>query len=709
MSDLRDSVGSRFNRRLSDSYSVRMKEKNQRKRRALASEAPSPDARQLTIGDFELFCQVIETGGFRQAGKQFNITPSQISRRVQHMEECVGGILLERTTRSMRLTALGKRFLSEARQFSAYSQYLGRFAGTGDPSQGVEKESLWARAKSFGLRDREEALSAIANLCSNPELRWLSITGPGGIGKTLLHRVLHAEFESQSSELTTWCDLSSYRETASALLHLSARLGVACPNHEKAEEHLIAYLRLRPHVLLLDNLEQLSDVRDVLEHLLERCRDLRLIVTTRVALGSRYETNYRLEPLAVPPTTTPTLARARTYAGYRLFEDALARCADQDAALRRQDDTERFESYLAGLQRSGGLPLAIELLAGYCAQLPVERSRELMMLGRSFHTPPAKQLRHDSLYACFRASWEALDQHLQDFLILLSLVGQPVTHETCVEMPSIIKKYSPDNAMVLLARRSFLEHENNRFRLLPPIRDLVSDYAGQARVSSVEQKLLEWATRFTETCYPLILRAGNDEMQRVRRVGRLLWVSMLASTKHNLLAGDVAMKMLYLARLGLELNGDYPERLFQSYIELVKFYSAKPADNKLASSRWWDIARMAAVKGEHGLARHATERAIAIGGSEIAQQIQQLEVDRQIATAKGDWHAATCAAKHQLQLRVRQRSGTMSAYVAHFVIYLAYAERWGEISRFCKRSHSARKAISSAYMADYVGTLAGLA
>ncbi|MGL4229806.1 MAG: LysR family transcriptional regulator [Casimicrobium sp.] len=654
---------------------------------------PTANLAQLTIGDFELFCRVIDAGGFRQAAKLIDLTQPQVSRRVQHIEACVGGKLLERTTRSLKLTALGKRFLGEARQFSSYSQYLARYSDSKKRAPSVpvlDSEQLAEFAANFGLRERKEELEAIAALCVQSEPRWLSITGPGGTGKTLVQRVLYAQLHAQAPDITTWCDLSLCDNLTQALMRLSANLGVASPLHEQVELHLQSYLRRRPHVLLLDNVDQLDGAAAVFDGLLENCRYLRLIVTTRSALGSRYEVEYRLRPFELPSSDSLSLEHARTYAGFRFFEQALSKRIN---GLSTSVEASGGSHYLAALRHTGGLPLAIEILAAYCSQLPVERAKQLLVAPSST-SREKKDRRHESLYACFEISWDTLDTYLKDCLLLLSFNAHPFTMFTMAPLAPLVRGYSINQAIALLVQRNLLERETDHYRILPPIRELVIQYAGREQLANVQHRLVSWAVKFANSVTPLILETNAPELvAEVTVVRHWLWRCIVLDQLHPRVSGDEVIKILFLARLGFDKNGDFPENFLEIFVTLLQRRGESCADRRSLAKRWIDVARIASAQNNVETAKLALQQADRYNAlSSKDRAILHTAIDIQLSLLAGNSGRAVSLTKQRLVWLLRSpHANKADIDLVNLLMYLALDERWTEILRRVQMSYTVRR------------------
>jgi predicted ATPase/class 3 adenylate cyclase len=182
------------------------------------------------------------------------------------------------------------------------------------------------------LIGREEELKELVSLLLNGT-RVLTVTGPGGTGKTRLALQVAAELVEEFEDGVFWVPLQGVSDPELVLAAVSQTLG--------AGDNLTAYLRRRRTLLLLDNLEHLLDAASLLADLVGACAELRLLGTSRAPLRIEGEHELPLEPLPERQAATLFVERARS-AGRRLEPDATV-----TAICRRLDN----------------LPLALELAA----------------------------------------------------------------------------------------------------------------------------------------------------------------------------------------------------------------------------------------------------------------------------------------------------------------------------------------------------------
>ncbi len=218
-------------------------------------------------------------------------------------------------------------------------------------------------------REAEIAAAAEALGVANPGAngaRLLTLTGPGGAGKTRLSIALAAELGSRWADGPAFVSLAHITDPALAPLEIAARLGLT-ETGGNGLDALVAFLRPLSLLLVLDNLEQVMDAADVVAELLATCPRLAIVVTSRERLRLRGERELPVPPLALPspaggmtgrPLDGEMLAAAEASPAVRLFAER-ARAARPGFAL----DEDSLPAVVQLCRALDGLPLAIELVA----------------------------------------------------------------------------------------------------------------------------------------------------------------------------------------------------------------------------------------------------------------------------------------------------------------------------------------------------------
>jgi predicted ATPase/class 3 adenylate cyclase/DNA-binding CsgD family transcriptional regulator len=324
---------------------------------------------------------------------------------------------------------------------------------------------------------REHEVAAIRDLLHREGVRLVTLTGPGGTGKTRLGLQVAADLSDLFASGVFFVNLAPISDPALVVPTIAETLVIREGSGQTLLERLTEELRQRQMLLLLDNFEHVVSAAEQVAALLTACPQLKVLVTSREVLHVRAEHEFPVPPLAVPdPNHLPDLAMLSHHAAVALFLQQ-AQAVKPDFQLT--DANARAIAELC--VRLDGLPLAIELAAARMKLFPprallARLGQRLSVLTSASRDVPARQ---QTLRNTIAWSYNLLDATEQQLFRRLSVFVDGCTLEAIEALCTSLDSESEPvlDVVASLVDKSLLQQveqqtgEESRFVMLETIRE----------------------------------------------------------------------------------------------------------------------------------------------------------------------------------------------------------------------------------------------
>jgi non-specific serine/threonine protein kinase len=525
------------------------------------------------------------------------------------------------------------------------------------------------------LIDREEEVTRLGDLLGHAESRLLTLTGPGGVGKTRL-AIAAAEQARERFPGGVWfVDLTPLADPALVLPTIARVVGVRHRPNQDPAKALVGFLGDRAALLVLDNFEHVLAAAPALETLLAACPAQTMLVTSREPLQLRREQVVEVPPLPVPGVhrASWTVAGLEKMPAVQLFV-ARAQAADADFAL----NSGNVEAVAELSRRLDGLPLAMELAAARTRFLQpaallarVERSLGLLRWDSPDLPPRHRTLRAtlDWSYALLSFAEKVVFRRLGVFAggFTLEAAGAVAAIDELDAEPLEIVQGLVDKHLVKVLEQA---GEEPRFGLLATVREYALERLGE---SGEAEK-----TRDRHLTFYLAL--AEEAERTIRGPEEERWLGRLDHEVDNLrraldwatTQGDAEAEWRFVAALGLfwVYRGYLREGAERVAAALTRSHDADPA----LRARFLDSAGLLALWSsdeERAVTHYEGSLAAAEAAGETALAARVLGGLGTVAYARGDVGRARSLVARMLTRARAADSGWLIGLAFAYRIWIA--------------------------------------
>ena len=362
-------------------------------------------------------------------------------------------------------------------------------SSTLSPASRTAPNNLPAPPTNFVGRTAE--LTEVTDLLLRPDVRLLTLTGPGGTGKTRLGLEAGRALLDEFPDGVYFIDLAQVSDPSLVATTIAHTIGIREGGGRPPLESLIVYLAASEMLLILDNFEQVTRAATDISQLLAAAPEFKVLVTSRIPLHLRGEHEYPVSPLEMPPDDLQSIDQVLEFDAIALFH--------QQARIVRPgfELTEQNQAAVAAIcRRLDGLPLAIEIAAARIKMLTpqallkrLEHSLNILV-GGAVDLPDRQQTLRETI----GWSYQLLEPAEQTLFTRLGIFAGGFTLDAAEEICKPLDGIDVFSGIETLLNNSLLRQvrsvsDEPRFDMLQTIREYALEKAVEAGIMTE----LSWA------------------------------------------------------------------------------------------------------------------------------------------------------------------------------------------------------------------------